>query len=159
MLPPVFWKPEQATLEGNAGLWLSRSAYDELLSRGATEWRLGFGDAALGAAAKALKTMQTVSTLLAGASGTPGAAIEPFRLELKSAATILPVRLDGRLEAVQVLLARNWFAEYVILKNPENPLILKVSVNPLAVEALKAFEPLKIDTATLGYEITSLSRP
>ena len=71
----------------------------------------------------------------------------------------LSVALDPKIENVGVLSARSWFADYVILKNPENPLVLKVSVNPLAAEALNVFAPLKIDTREIGYEITSISSP
>lgn len=157
---PVFWKAGVAELAGNGVLWLSPEAYAELTDRGSTDVRLGLGGGALERAADLLASFNAViSRLSQSATSTAPALPEPFLTAFKGESAVFPLRIDGNVENVRVILAKSWFADYVILKNPENPLVLKVSVNPLAAEALQVFAPLKIDTRAIGYEITSISSP
>lgn len=155
---PVFWKAGAAELAGNGVLWLSPEAYVELTDQGSTDVRLGLGGGALERAADLLASFNAViSRLSQSATSTAPALPEPFLSAFKGESAVFPLRIDGTIENVRVILAKSWFADYVILKNPENPLVLKVTVNPLAAEALQVFAPLKIDTRTIGYEITSIS--
>ena len=158
MLLPAFWQPGATTAEGNGGLWLSRAAYGELNAKGETEWRLGLADNALSTLSSAFKTFNAVSAGLFG-SATAAPELSPFTVKKTGEVDAFPLMLDGRVELVRAVTASSWFADFVILDNPDDPLILKVSVNPAASPALRALEPAKVRWDELGYEITSVMRP
>lgn len=155
---PAFWKEGERRADGNGVLWLSPAAWQELSEKGATDIRIGLGDGAFDAASKALQAFNAIAgRLSASASAAAPVPGSPFAAALKGESSVFPLRVDGKLERVRVVTARSWFAEFTILKNPENPLVLKVSVNPLAMEALRAFAPEGVDVQAVGYEITSVT--
>lgn len=158
MLLPAFWREGASESEGNAALWLSTEAYDDLEGEGKTEWRLGLADNAFSALSKALKTFNDISVRLFG-SATSSAVASPFTIEKTGIAEAFPVMIDGRVVLVRAVTATSWFADFVVLDNRDNPLILKVTVHPAAEPALKALEPADVRWDELGYEITSLTRP
>jgi hypothetical protein len=158
MLLPAFWPPGKTMASKNGGLWLSRAAFDELERRGATEWRIGLNDDPLGTLSAAFKAFNALATELS-ASATATEAVSPFTLTKKDVIDAFPLTIDGSLVLVRAVTASSWFADFVVLDNPDDPLILKVTVNPAASPALKALAPAKVRWDELGYEITSVSRP
>jgi hypothetical protein len=149
MALPALWASGTAT-SPTSGLWLSRAAYRDLVGSGSATWRIGLADAALGAASAATQAFE------AFVGKEAGAGFDPFRLELTSATATFPVRLDGKVASPAVVTADGWFAEYVILKDPDAPLVLKVNVHPIALGALQAFQALDVDPKGVGYEIVSI---
>ena len=158
MLLPAFWIKGESSAEGNGGLWLSRAAYDELFGAGKTEWRLGLAENALSALSKAFKAFNDISAKLSG-SATATQVASPFMIEKTAVIEAYPLTVDGRIVLVRAIKATSWFAEFLVLENRENPLILKIIVNPVAAPALRALESAEIRWDELGYEITSISRP
>lgn len=158
MLLPAFWLKGDSSAAANGGLWLSSDAYSDLVGAGKSEWRLGLAENAFSALSKAFKTFNDLSTRLSG-SATATQVASPFTIEKTAVVEAYPLTIDGRIVLVRAIKATSWFAEFLILENPENPLILKVTVNPVAAPALKALESAEIRWDELGYEITSISRP
>lgn len=154
---PAFWSTDREPPSQNSGAWLSRATYRALVEEGAAEVRLGVGDERLAAIAGAVQAFNALAARL-GASSESAASPSAFRFERSGEATF-PVRIDGRVEFAAVVTAKSGLADLVVLKNPENPLVLKITFNPLALGALTAFSGLGVDPARLGYEITSLERP
>lgn len=158
MLLPAFWPKGASSAEGNGGLWLSRAAYDGLAANGRTEWRLGLAENAFSTLSKAFATFNDLSAKLSG-SATSTQVRSPFTIEKTAVIEAYPMTVDGRIVLVRAVKATSWFAEFLILENRENPLILKVTVNPVAAPALKSLESAEIRWEELGYEITSISLP
>jgi hypothetical protein len=158
MLLPAFWQTGEASASHNGGLWLSRAAYDDLSGNRAIDLKIGLADDALGSLAAALKTFNALSATYFG-SATAVPELSPFTVKKTGAAEAFPLTIDGKIVLLKTIQASSWFADFVILDNPENPLILKVSVNPAAQPALKALESAHVRSDELGYEITSLTRP
>lgn len=158
MLLPAFWLKGDSSAEGNGGLWLSRAAYDDLTGVGKTEWRLGLAENAFSALAKAFKAFNDLSSKISG-SATATQVTSPFTIEKTAVIEAYPLTVDGRIVLVRAVKATSWFAEILVLENAENPLLLKVVVNPVAAPALKALDAAEIRWEELGYEITSISRP
>jgi hypothetical protein len=158
MILPAFWQTGAITASHNGGLWLSRSAYDALSAGKEVEWRIGVADDALGTLSTALKTFNSLSAQFFG-SATAGPELSPFTIKKTGTAEAFPLMLDGQLTLLRTLEASSWFADFVILDNPDDPLILKVSVHPAAAPALKALQSEHLRSDELGYEITSLERP
>lgn len=158
MLLPAFWLAGESSADGNGGLWLSRAAYDDLAGEGKTEWRLGLAENAFSTLSKAFAAFNDLSAKLSG-SATSTRVDSPFTIEKTAVVEAYPLTVDGRIVLVKAIKATSWFAEFLVLENAENPLILKVTVNPVAAPALKALESAEIRWDELGYEITSISRP
>lgn len=158
MLLPAFWPSGDTTASHNGGLWLSRSAYDALSEGREVEWRIGMADNALGTMSTAFKTFNELATKYFG-SATVVPELSPFTIKKTGTADAFPLMLDGRLTLFRTIQASSWFADFVILDNPDDPLILKVAVHPAAAPALKALEPARLRWDELGYEITSMARP
>jgi hypothetical protein len=68
-----------------------------------------------------------------------------------------PLTVNGKEIRVKAIRARNWFGEIVVLKNPENPLVLKLSLNPLTYGAAGAVAKSADLKNVFGYEIAKLN--
>lgn len=158
MLLPAFWQTGEMSASHNGGLWLARTAYDDLAAGREIEWRISLADGAMATLSTALQTFNALSTKILG-SATAVPEISPFTVKKTGTAEAFPLMIDGRAVLLRTIQASSWFADFVILDNPENPLILKVAVHPVAGPALRALEPAQIRWDELGYEITSLTRP
>lgn len=159
MFLPAFWPTGNGTAAASP-LWLSPAARYELKETGATEWKLGLaGEASVDAALKTLQAFQDLAAKLSGGAAASATSSSPFRVLAGKKPLAFPVRVDGKIVNVRALPASSWFADYVVLENPANPLILKVTVNPVALSALDALKPLGVDIQALGYEITSIDTP
>lgn len=158
MLLPAFWPSGAAVSESNGGLWLSGAAYAELRDAGTTEWRLGLAENAFSALSKAFAAFNDVASRLSG-SATATSPISPFTTKKTGIVEAYPMSVDGRIVLARAVKASSWFADFLILENENNPLILKVTVNPVAAPALKALEPAAVRWEELGYEITAISLP
>ncbi len=159
MLLPAFWPDGHAEASANGGLWLSRAAYAELVDGdGEAEWRLGLAEGALSAVSRALRTFNDLSAKLAG-SATSAPITSPFAIRKTATVEAYPLAVDGRIVLVRAVKASGWFGDFLVLAHPENPLILKATVNPLAEPALRALEGAVARWDELGYEITSIRRP
>lgn len=156
MLLPAFWQEGESTVLDNGILWLTKDAHARLKQGQKVEWSLGMGSPVLDTASDILGAFDGAVEKLFG-DGEDGKG-SPFDLELVTEDGLFAVRIDGRVETVEVLQVKSWFATYLVLDNPDNPLILKVGVNPVAASALDAFSPLGVDTKALGYEITEIRR-
>lgn len=153
MLLPAFWKEGGTELDKNGVIWLSPTAFRELRDEGRTEWQLGIGNTVTDAASSALQKFQEVVGKLFGEEEEARTA---FTLEKKGEIQAFPMRIDGKVDHLRAIQASSWFADYVILDNPANPLILKLNINSVAVGAMDAFIPLGVDTKEIGYEITAI---
>jgi hypothetical protein len=158
MLLPAFWTTGDVQASGNGGLWLSPSSYSELASLGKTEWRLGVAENVISPLSAALRKFNDLSARIFG-STTDTRISSPFTVTKTAVLEAYPLKVDGQIVRVRAVKAASWFAEFLILENPDNPLILKTTVNPLAAPALKAFETTKIRWNESSYELTSISNP
>lgn len=155
MLLPAFWTDGDTLVEGNGVLWLTSDAHARLKQGQKVQWSLGLGNPALEKAGDVLRTFNETAARIFGDEEDVSS---PFDMELQTEDGLFAVRIDGKVETVEVLQAKSWFANYLILDNPDHPLILKVTIDPVAAEALNAFNPLGVDTKALGYEITEIRR-
>lgn len=154
--PPAYWPSDNITNQGTSGIWLSEDAFNALVKSRMTSIAYGILNAelygAMGAAkdfADALKSLQ----------GQVTEAEKNNELDLAKADADYSdwtLNINGQDVVVQVFKARNWYGEMVVLNNPQNPLILKMTFNPLisgAVDPLKGGDLL---STLIGYEVTRL---
>ena len=159
MLLPAFWKEGDVSVSGNGIVWLSKDAFAGLKADGVTEWRLGLpGEKTVGTVDAALKAFNSISASLSG-TASASATSTPFTLRKTGSSANFPLPWNGGSATFRVIFASSWFADYAILDNAENPLILRVSVHPLALTALDKLQPLGVDAKAVGYEVVSLTSP
>jgi hypothetical protein len=134
-------------------LWLSPGAYAELTSASSTEW----GVTSLGGdtLAKAQQIWQNFERLLARLVPATATA-SPFAVKILNDVPAFPLRIDGNLESVEAVRIGSALAEYVVLKNPQAPLILKMTAKTAAYGALTALSPLGLSPDAFGYEVTEV---
>lgn len=132
---------------------LSSSQYDGLANDGGTTLSLGLIDMTM---ASALGWTDSVKSFLASINQpipdfpTPS---DVLMITVSEANASTWVRVDGMLQKVDAIKASNWFADYLILKNADSPLILSVTLKPtadasLGSNAFRGFEVSEIKTTS-----------
>lgn len=133
---------------------LSVAQYDGLVTNTGATLSLGLLDATVSGA---LAWTDAAKTFLASMNQSTSTLDLPtssdvLTIKTDDLASSAWVRVDGTLQKVDALKASNWFAEYVILKSAENPLVLSVTLKPAADasfdSALRGFEVSEIKTTS-----------
>lgn len=159
ILLPSYWPEGEYNVRGeeNSVVWLSRQQYDELVTTRSSHVAVGlfdttlqsmidFGEDVSGALAKLQGELATQET--SNSDITKLSADEDWGS--------MTLTVNGEATTVRTVTASSLLANYVILANPENPLILKVSVKPLSL-GLGMLSALSVVKSLAGYEITSLT--
>jgi len=129
---------------------LSSAQYDGLATGGSTTLSLGLLDTTISGA---LAWTDSVKSFLSSVNQTAPdlpTATDVLTIKTDDLASSSWVRVDGTLKKVDALKASNWFAEYLILKNVDNPLILSVTLKPAA--------DASFDSALRGFEVSEIEK-
>ncbi len=160
---PAYWPEGTHDMVGEkTAIWLSDDAYMELSKTGRTILNLGVFDDALNQAVKNVSELKdALATLRQQASDE-----EAFKdlTELYADEELIEWRLkvNGEEKKVSAIRARNWFGEVIVLNNRQNPMILKVTLNPLAAGMDAASgNGESVMSRLFGYEVDNivLKRP
>lgn len=151
---PAYWPEGEKSLDNNGIIWLSKNNYQELVDTRETHLRLGLFDDVIAIAGGSLdKANEALQKLGADAEKVKE---DPYLLEAEGDFSEFSLKVNGETNKVQVIKARNWFGEYIILNNPYNPMILKATLNPLSYGAFDILSPTGILKSLLGYEVTAI---
>jgi hypothetical protein len=153
---PAYWPTDQAEIAGLSAIWVSVDVLEELQKTKNSTIYFGILDSTLfGAMGSAKEFSDSIKALQTDVSKTSSAievdltkADDPSDWELM---------VNGEKVTVQVIKARNWFGEIVVLNNPQNPLILKMTFNPTSAETLASLSGADFLKSLLGYEVTQLN--
>lgn len=142
-LNPLLWGDGDFSTDSSL-LWLSRAAFSELKDSESTSFAAGWPDGAAGEGAGELRSYMDELRTAAGL-----AADAAPQLELTAAGVNYPCYVNGVAVSLPALLARDNLnlANYFILDNPDNPLLLKMSYIPPA-EAASLPQPAVATAAT-----------
>lgn len=157
-LLPAYWKEGAFSAENEkSGIWLSDDAFQELSRTGKTILNLGIFDSSVNTIVKSASDLQSAYDTLKNKAEEDGEFHDLTLLQADAQPIDYSLTVNGKKRTVSALKVRNWFAELVILNNRQNPLILKVTMNPLFAGATEMFGG---GTAALndvfGYEINNL---
>lgn len=144
---PVYWAEGERSALNSSLLWLSRDVYENLVKGGVSTFGFGivtpdqYGSLKMGPAlAKGVRSLESEVKRIIDRKDVYLTTAEPERSEWT-------LKINGQDVKVEVLKAKSWFGEIVALNNPQNPLVLKVTVNKLADGALEGY---------FDYEVTEL---
>lgn len=158
LLLPSYWSEGDQTIEDSSLIWLSKKQYDELASTKETTLSLGLFDAELSSLASMTDTVRNAINALQQKAADASQSEDIYKLTAEDDWGTFSLKIDGAEKTVRTIEASNWFGSYVILANPENPLVLKATLNPFALGSLDFSSLL---SSFLGYEVTEvkLSEP
>lgn len=147
---PVYWpRAEKSALESSI-LWLSQDVYENLSKTGVSTFSFGILNKEENAALAASSAKDGFAKSMAKLNGEVNKIIANKDVYLTQAEKDLgeyTLKVNGEEAKVQVIKAKNWFGEMLVLNNPQNPMVLKVTTNDLASSGLSGF---------YDYEITEL---
>ncbi len=156
LFPPAYWGKGVMDLHGDQGaLWLSADAFQELVKTRKTVLSFGVLDLS---AAKFMTDVGQLKALMAKIrhqTEQEEGKHDPLLLQAEDNFISWPLKINGAEIKVSAIRARNWFGEIVVLNNPDNPLILKLTLNPLVLGTDITQVGLLKDL--FGYEVTNLN--
>lgn len=149
LYPPAYWNEGVQSALGTGGLWLSRDVYENLEKTRISTMKYGFEDPQLLTFRSkdfmdpALQLKAHVDKIL------PHTDVYLTQAETNFGSYTLLV--NGATTTVETINAHNWFGDMVVLNNPENPLVLKMTTGDLPVPELNGlfdYEVTKLDSFT-----------
>lgn len=162
-LLPAYWQEgTQNALGEKTGLWLSDDAFMELSKTNKTILNLGVFDDALNQAVKNVAELKDALAALRQKASQEEAYKDLTLLEAEPERIEWPLTVNGEKRTVSAIRARNWFGEVIVLDNRQNPIILKVTLNPpVAGMDVAAGNGASVMERLFGYEVNNivLKRP
>lgn len=153
---PAYWPSDDITGKATSGIWLSEDAFNALVKSRMTSVAYGILNSdlygAMGVAkdfADAVKSLQDVVN-----EAEKNDDLDLAKADADYADWTL--KINGQDVVVQVIKAHNWYGEMVVLNNPQNPLILKMTFNPLVSDAANLIKSGDFLSTLVGYEVTRL---
>ncbi len=157
---PSYWPEGAYDVRGeeNSLVWLSRAQYDELVTTRSSHISLGFFDSTLQNILWFGDTVNAALARLQGNVATDDAASNTDITKLTADPDWgdYTLTLNGTQSVVKTVTASSLFADYTILANAENPLILKVGVKPLSL-GLGMLSTLSAINSLAGYHVTAIT--
>lgn len=155
---PAYWSEGTNDLMNEkSGIWLSEDAFRELVRTRFTILNLGVFDAEANQAAKNVSELKTALDKLRKQANEDGKFKDLTLLEAEPDFIDYPIKVNGRTVTVSAIKAKNWFGEVIVLNNIQNPMILKVTMNPLSATASDALGGnIALIDKLYGYEISNI---
>ncbi|MBU1032695.1 MAG: hypothetical protein ABII13_04575 [Patescibacteria group bacterium] len=145
---PAYWpEKEHAPSLGNSAIWLSRDVFEGLNRNRVSTLYLGVLDVTLQQRVAESDFKDYLIALERNMRDIENRT-DVYLLEGERDLVEWPLKVNGEDIKVEVIKASTWFADLVILNNAQNPVVLKLSMNPgIMDESLKSL---------LDYEIFEL---
>lgn len=154
LLFPSLWPDGESAARSASAVWTSKTVYEELSRTRVSTVYLNILD---GAAALAAENddLQKAIALLRTQSENALKKIDVDLMKAEGDVSNMKLQVNGKEATVQVIRARNWFGEMTVLDNPDNPLILKFSLNPpLTGDSAEASRGMNYLKDLFSFEIT-----
>ncbi len=156
-LPASWQEGDRALRDEQSGLWLSDDAYLELSRTGLTTLNFGVFDEETNRLAQGLQDVDKALTALRTRASEDGRNHDLTLLKAETERVVVPLEINGVEVKVSAIRAKNWFGEVTVLENRQNPLVLKLTINPLSAGLAETLGgSLSSLDQLLGYEIKKL---
>lgn len=155
---PAYWSPGTTELMGEkSGIWLSEDAFQELVRTRHTILNLGIFDSEANQAARNVSELKSALDKLRKQANEDGKFKDLTLLEAEPDFIEYPLQVNGKTITVSAIKAKNWFGEIIVLNSLQNPMILKVTMSPLASTASDAIGGnVAFLDKLYGYEISNI---
>lgn len=141
--PPFYWK-EGSEIAETSLIWLGQEAFRELRSTRKISWNIDF----LG---------HTPAWFAGKVQELRGKGVDRYELLAGPEFGTHTLNVEGKRSAFQVIDARDSFGNtFVILDDERNPLILKLTYNPVSAGALDVFGLGAFVKGVAGYEVADI---
>jgi len=161
ILLPTYWPEGEIDVSESSDslLWLSKAQYAELASTRSSHIQLGLFDSTLKGVIDFSDSAKSALDRLQGKIAAEPTSNKDFtKLTASGNFGSAVIKLNGTDVRVKTIEASNAFAHYSILANPDNPIILKVTMLPWALGPQMFFSLSELK-GVLGYSITSINEP
>jgi hypothetical protein len=128
---PILWFEGDGTAPATSGLWLSQEVFEELRRTRTSTIYWGVLDS-LAAIDRPSPEFKRADQLLHKKVAEAGTTTDVDLMKVQGDVIDWPLFVNDASTTVQVIKARGWYGDIVVLNNPENPLILKLSLTPSA---------------------------
>jgi hypothetical protein len=159
---PLYWPEGKYDIVGEkSAIWLSDDAFLELVNTRHTILNLGVFDDALNEAAKNVSGLKDAYGALRKQAEVDGKSKDLTELQADAEFIQWPISVNGETQNVSAIRAQDWFGEVIVLNNRQNPMILKVSLNPTTALAATLGGNSSLVQNLFGYEVKNivLNRP
>ncbi len=153
---PGYWREGDQKALGTSALWVSQDVYEDLAKLKNSSIDFGLFTPELVDALPKDTDLQSAIQRVKDAAVAAGNKIDVYYMVADPDQTEQKLIVNGKEITVQVITARNWFGEIVVLANKQYPLVLKVTLNPLALAAVDSMSGSSYLSHAMGYEITEL---
>jgi hypothetical protein len=165
---PEAWPEGDGGVSTTSLIWLSKSHYDELVNTRTTTVSLGLFDESLmrveDVKGQLLSVVDKLSALLDPILGTESTESKEDSSESLVELEANPqwgehtLLVDDVQTTVRVVEAKNAFASYKILANPDHPLILEIQLTPLSRGNLELLSTDGFAEGFGGYQVTEIHK-
>ena len=153
---PAAWPEGITDAYGSGIIWLSSDVYENLVKSKQSTLDLGLFEPSISKTLESVGEFKTALGKLKGQVDQVGDRQDVYLFTADPDLTDWKLKVNGADVTVQVFKAHSWFGEIVVLNNPQNPLVLKVTVNPLSSGILDLVSGKSAFKDFLGYEVTEL---
>ncbi|MHB8831468.1 MAG: hypothetical protein ACYC44_05145 [Patescibacteria group bacterium] len=153
--PPAYWPSDTTDAKDTSAIWLSQDAFEELTKTKHATLFYGLTDGLLFGDLRTAKEFFDAITSLSNQVIEANKTTDTDWAKADEEYSDWTLKVNGQDIKVQVIKAHNWFGEIVVLNNPQNPLVIKMTFNP-ALQDKSLLKSSDFLTTLLGYEVTQL---
>ena len=155
---PAYWpiNKQLDALSDNSGLWLSDDAFMELSKTNQTILNLGVFDASANTLLKTAVDFKAAMDALKNQAAQQEKMQDLTLVKAEPERIVVPIKVNGREVNVSAIKGKSWFGEFIVLNSRQNPLILKLTINPVTAGTAQAATGGTDINKVLGFEINDI---
>ncbi len=156
LLVPYFWQEGEEQRTDTSLIWITPSQYDELVNTRSTDLNLGLFDDDLSSTLAIRDQITGLLNWIKQKTVETASQKDLLRVQSRKSWGNYSLMVDGVATTVRTIEAGNTFGHYTILANRDNPVILKLSLNPISFGSINPFSMNALTQGFVGYRITSI---
>ncbi len=157
LLPSAWPDGDAGVFENESVIWLSSEQYDELVATRKTQLNLGLFDDSISGLVKYSDDVKNLIGKLQKDAEVASESEDILEINAEGNWRQYPLLINGTRTNVRVIRARNYFGQYTILANRDNPMILELILTPASQGSFNIFSKSNLLESFVGYEVTEVT--
>jgi len=154
---PVFWpEEEKASARGTSGIWISRDRFEGLHRNRISTIDTSLLDPDSYGALGEDPNVHILFERLASEAKRVSTRVDVNLSKGEKDLVRIPMLINGKTLDIEVLKVTNWFGEFLILDNPQNPLVLSFSFQDKNESGVPRFKGADLFKKLVDYRVTAL---